>query len=554
MIKFFTRSFRLIHINFVLARYNLDEIILATHWFYPLRFLTYFNPWYWTFGRTLPRGERIRRALEDLGPIFVKAGQILSTRLDFLPDDIAVELAKLQDRVAPFPGKIARKTIEDSLNCPLHEVFHHFEPQALASASIAQVHAATLLDGKSVVIKVLRPNIKKVIDRDLDLLMALAKLAERYWKEARSFKPKEMVDEIAHTLYDELDLLREGANASQLRRNFLHSHVLHIPEIYWAHSRASMLVMERIEGIPIHDVDKLRQAGINLKKVAERGIDIFFTQVFRDNFFHADLHPGNLFISTKNLEDPQYIAVDFGIAGSLNSKDQRYLAENMLAFLNRDYRRVAELHIASGWLPPETRADQFEGAIRAVCEPIFELPLKDISFAQLLFRLFQTARRFHINIQPQLILLQKSLFSIESLSRQLCPEIDLWKTAAPYLERWLKKQVGVRAFFKRIRDNLPLWSEKLPEIPNLIFEVLSETQQRQEKTRFAEEAQRQLQNLPPSSGSRYFWAGAGLTLTLAGGLFLLHPEQTNLYHVFSTTPAWILSGTGAALLLVSWVL
>lgn len=551
MIKLFTRFFRLLHINFILARYNLDEVILATHWFYPLRFLTYFNPWYWTTGRTLPRGKRIRRALEDLGPIFVKAGQILSTRLDFLPDDIALELAQLQDRVAPFPGKVARKTIEDALKCPLHEVFDHFESEALASASIAQVHAATLLDGKSVVIKVLRPNIKKIIDRDLDLLMTLAKLAERYWKDARSFKPKEMVNEIAHTLYDELDLLREGANASQLRRNFLHSHVLHIPEIYWTYSRASMLVMERIEGIPIHDMDKLRQAGINLKKVAERGIDIFFTQVFRDNFFHADLHPGNLFVSTKDCEDPQYIAVDFGIAGSLNSRDQRYLAENMLAFLKRDYRRVAELHIASGWLPPETRADQFEGAIRAVCEPIFELPLKDISFAQLLFRLFQTARRFHINIQPQLILLQKSLLSIESLSRQLCPEIDLWKTAAPYLERWLKKQVGVRAFFKRIRDNLPSWSEKLPEIPNLIYEVLSETQQRQEKMRFAEEAKQRNHTLRSPSAPRYFWSGAGLILTLVGGLFLLHPFHANLYHVFSPVPGWVLSGTGLAFLLGS---
>jgi len=550
VLKLFTRFFRLLHINFVLARYNLDEIILATHWFYPLRFLTYFNPWYWTTGRTLPRGLRLRRALEDLGPIFVKAGQILSTRLDFLPDDLALELAQLQDRVAPFPGKEAKKIIEAAMKCPLPQVFSHFETEALASASIAQVHAATLHNGKAVVVKVLRPQIKKVIDGDLDLLMTLAKLAERYWKGARSFKPREMVDEIAHTLYDELDLLREGANASQLRRNFLHSPILHIPEIYWSHSHANVLVMERIEGIPIHDMDKLRKAGINLKKVAERGIDIFFTQVFRDNFFHADLHPGNLFISATNPQDPKYLAVDFGIAGSLNSKDQRYLAENMLAFLKRDYRRVAELHIASGWLPPETRADQFEGAIRAVCEPIFELPLKDISFAQLLYRLFQTARRFHINIQPQLILLQKSLFSIESLARQLCPEIDLWKTAAPYLEHWLKRQVGVKAFFKRIRDNLPLWSEKLPEIPGLIFEVLNETQQRQEKIRFAEERQARNNNQPPAtSGARYFWVGSGLTLTLAGGLLLLHPFHPTLYHAFSATPGWVLAGTGLAFLL-----
>jgi len=551
VLKLFTRFFRLLRINFVLARYNLDEVILANHWFYPLRFLTYFNPWYWTCGRTMPRGLRIRRALEDLGPIFVKAGQILSTRVDFLPEDIALELAQLQDRVAPFPGKLAKALIEEALQCPLQQVFSQFDMQALASASIAQVHAATLHNGKAVVVKVLRPQIKKVIDSDLDLLMTLATLASRYWKGARAFKPKEMVDEIAHTLYDELDLLREGANASQLRRNFLNSSRLHIPEIYWAHSRATILVMERMDGIPIHEVEKLRAAGINLQKVAERGIDIFFTQVFRDNFFHADLHPGNLFISTKNPEDPQYQAVDFGIAGSLNSKDQRYLAENMLAFLKRDYRRVAELHLASGWLPPETRADQFEGAIRAVCEPIFELPLKDISFAQLLFRLFQTARRFHINIQPQLILLQKSLFSIESLSRQLCPEIDLWKTASPYLERWLKEQVGVKAFFRRIKDNLPQWSEKLPEIPTLIYEVLNETQQRQEKIRFAEERHARMIRAASIPKRRYFWTGTGLTLTFCGGLLLLHPSHPGLYHLFSSTPAWVLSGSGLVLLLGS---
>lgn len=548
--KLFTRFFRLIHINFILARYNLDEVILATRWFYPLRFLTYLNPWYWAVGRNMPRGERIRRAIEDLGPIFVKAGQILSTRLDFLPTDIAIELTKLQDRVTPFSGKLAKQMIAQSLKCPLEQVFSHVETEALASASIAQVHAATLNNGKAVVVKVLRPNIKKYIDRDIDLLMILATLAERYWQGARSFKPKEIVDEIAHTLYDELDLLREGANASQLRRNFIDSPYLHIPEIYWPYSSTSVLIMERIYGIPIHDIEQLRKAGINLKKVAERGIDIFFTQVFRDNFFHADLHPGNLFVSDKDPEDPQYLAVDFGITGSLNSRDQRYLAENMLAFLKRDYRRVAELHISSGWLPPETRADQFEGAIRAVCEPIFELPLKDISFAQLLFRLFQAARRFHINIQPQLILLQKSLLSIESLSRQLYPDIDLWKTAAPYLEHWLKKQVGVRSFFKRIRDNLPLWSEKLPDIPNIIFEVLTETQNRQEKLRFAEELKMKNAHPPSSSNKRRFWTGSGFGLMVAGGALLLLP----FYQALSPVTAWVIGSAGLAVVLGSIVL
>jgi len=550
VIKLFTRFFRLLRINFVLARYNVDEIILGAHWFYPLRFLTYLNPWYWTTGRKWPRGLRVRRALEDLGPIFVKAGQILSTRLDFLPEDITQELAQLQDRVAPFSGKVAKSIVEESLKCPLNKVFLHFETQALASASIAQVHAATLHNGKEVVVKVLRPNIKKTIDNDLALLMILASLAERYWQGTRSFKPKQIVEEIAHTLYDELDLLREGANASQLRRNFLNSKELHIPEIYWTYSHFNVLVMERIDGIPIHDLSKLRATGINLKKVAERGIDIFFTQVFRDNFFHADLHPGNLFISSKHPEDPQYMAVDFGITGSLNSRDQRYLAENMLAFLNRDYRRVAELHISSGWLPPDTRADQFESAIRAVCEPIFELPLKDISFAQLLFRLFQTARRFHINIQPQLILLQKSLLNVESLSRQLCPEIDLWKTAAPYLERWLKRQVGPRAFLKRLRNNLPLWSEKLPEIPNLIFEVLSETQQKQEKDRFAEKTQAARST---HARSNYFWLGSGLTLLISSGFLLAQTYYPSLHHMLSPSLGWILSGVGLIAVIIGLV-
>lgn len=549
MMKVLTRLVRLIHINFIFARYNLDEIILATRWFYPIRFLTYFNPWYWTRGRNMSRGERIRYAIEALGPIFVKAGQILSTRVDFLPDDVSIELTKLQDRVAPFPGKIAKQTIEQSLKCSLQDLFLHFDMKALASASIAQVHAATLHNGKEVVVKVLRPNIRKQIDRDIDLLMTLAKLAQRYWPEARAFKPREIVDEIAHTLYDELDLLREGANASQLRRNFKDSPILHIPEIYWTYSHTNVLIMERIFGIPANDIAQLNRANVDLKIVAERGIEIFFTQVFRDNFFHADLHPGNLFVNDKNPRDPTYIAVDFGIAGSLNTRDQRYLAENMLAFLNRDYRRVAELHISSGWLPPDTRADQFEGAIRAVCEPIFELPLKDISFGQLLYRLFQTARRFHINIQPQLILLQKSLLSIESLSRQLHPEIDLWKTAAPHLEHWLKKQVGFRSFLKRVKDNIPQWSEKMPEIPNLIFEVLNETQQRQERIRFAEECEARLPQAKPYSNGRWVWRTAGYGLLIAGCGFILQPYYQHLVAVVN--PGWVLAVAGLIALLIS---
>ncbi|TAK78005.1 MAG: ubiquinone biosynthesis regulatory protein kinase UbiB [Gammaproteobacteria bacterium] len=520
--KIISRLFRLIRINFILARYNLDEIVLGTQAFYPLRYLGYLNPFYWTVGKKLSRGERVRRAIEELGPIFVKAGQIISTRRDLLPDDIALELSKLQDRVPPFPGQTAQVIIEEALQCRLTDVFAEFDVNALASASIAQVHAAKLLNNESVVVKVLRPNIRKIIDRDIDLLMTLANLVERYSTNARHFKPKQLVAEIAQTLYDELDLTREGANASQLRRNFAGSKLLYVPKIHWEYSRPTILVMERIHGTPIHDLERLQRAKVNMKKLAERGIEIFFTQVFRDSFFHADLHPGNIFVNDKDPENPTYIAVDFGIVGSLNQNDQRYLAENMIAFFKRDYQRVAELHIACGWLPPDTRIDQFEGAIRAVSEPIFELPLREMSFGQLLLRLFQVARRFHINIQPQLVLLQKTLLSIEGLSRTLAPDLDVWSSASPQIERWLKKQVGVRAFFKRVRDNLPLWSEQLPEMPSLLYEVLKEKKQQQERKRFeyaginhhAARRRREKQ-----LKVKYFLSGAVLALAVAGAVF-----------------------------------
>ncbi len=518
--KVFSRLFRLTRIYFILLRYNIDEIVLGTHWFYPLRFFIFLNPYYW-FGRRkqFTRGERIRMALVALGPIFVKVGQMLSTRRDLLPDDIASELAKLQDRVPPFPFAKAKIIIESALLAPLGQHFSEWDEEPLASASIAQVHAATLLSGEAVVIKVLRPHIHHIIDRDIDLLTTLAHLAERYWYNTRHFKPIQLVAEIAQTLHDELDLMREGANASQLRRNFAGSTMLTVPIIYWDYCRESILVMERIYGIPIHDSEQLNRAGVNRRKLAERGIEIFFTQVFRDSFFHADLHPGNIFVNATDPENPTYIIVDFGIVGSLSQNDQRYLAENMIAFFKRDYQRVAELHIASGWLPPDTRIDQFEGAIRSVSEPIFEKPLRTISFGQLLLRLFQVARRFNINIQPQLILLQKTLLSIEGLSRQLSPELDLWSSATPQIEKWLKNQVGLKAFFKRIGIQLPLLSEQLPEMPALIYEVLKETKQQQERTRFA-----QLTALPPkkSVASNVGYFLMGVIVTLASGAVLIH--------------------------------
>ncbi|MFA7388058.1 MAG: ubiquinone biosynthesis regulatory protein kinase UbiB [Thiohalobacteraceae bacterium] len=461
---------RVLHINIVLLRNGLDEIVFATHLFRPVRFLYSLSPWNW-FGREHPpRAVRIRRALEQLGPIFVKFGQILSTRRDLLPDDIAEELARLQDRVQPFPGAQARLLVEKAYGVPLETVFASFDEMPLASASIAQVHTARLHDGKEVVVKVVRPHILRIIRRDLALMYYVAGLAERYWREGRRLRPVEVIREFETTLLDELDLLREAANASQLRRNFAGSDMLYVPEVYWPQCRRDAMVMERISGTPISNIAALREQGIDLKQLAERGVEIFFTQVFTHNFFHADMHPGNIFVEP----DGRYLAVDFGIMGTLSPMDQRYLAENFLAFFHRDYRRVAELHVESEWVPANTRVDEFESAIRTVCEPIFERPLRDISFGHLLLRLFQTARRFNMEVQPQLVLLQKTLLNIEGLGRQLYPDLDLWQTAKPFLERWMSEQVGARAFLRNLHASVPLWTEKLPEIPQLMHQVLEQ--------------------------------------------------------------------------------
>jgi ubiquinone biosynthesis protein len=472
--KSISRLVRLMQISFILFRYSLDELVFSLHLFRPLRFFVYLNP-YRRVNKKMPRAERIRLALEDLGPIFVKFGQALSTRRDFIPIDIADELAKLQDQVPPFPGEEAKSIIEAHIKKPIIEAFSEFNVNPLASASIAQVHAAKLLTtGQEVVVKVLRPGIYKRISRDIDLLYALADLTLRYWRPAKQLRPREIVAEFEACLKNELDLLREGANASQLRRNFSNSDLLYIPEVHWPYTFHKVLVMERIYGISISDIATLKKQGINLKKLAERGVEIFFTQVFRDCFFHADMHPGNIFVSSKNKENPQYLGVDFGIMGSLSPDDQRYLAENLMAFFNRDYRRVAQLHVESGWVAENTRINEFEAAIRTVCEPIFERPLKEISFGQLLLRLFQTARRFNMEVQPQLILLQKTLFNVEGLGRQLYPDLDLWNTAKPFLEHWLRKQVGPRVFFRKIREYAPYWAEKFPEFPDLIYQVMLE--------------------------------------------------------------------------------
>ena len=465
-----TTAFRLIRIQRVLLRYGLDEFVFNLHLFRPLRYLTYLSPSYFLGKRKGSRGERLRKALEDLGPIFVKFGQILSTRQDLLPPDIGEELSRLQDNVPPFADDLARQIIESSLEVPIEEVFSTFSPSPLASASVAQVHTATLHTGEDVVVKVLRPGIEKIINSDVGLLHTLAELANKYWGEAKRLKPLDVVKEFDHTIHDELDLVREAANASQLRRNFEHSEHLYVPEVYWDYTRQNVMVMERIYGTPIGKIDQLREKGVDLKLLAERGVEIFFAQVFRDNFFHADMHPGNIFAS----DDAKYLAVDFGIMGSVTLEDQRYLAENFLAFFQRDYLRVAQLHIESGWVPKETRVDEFESAIRAVCEPIFEKPLKEISYGHLLLRLFQTARRFDMEVQPQLVLLQKTLLNIEGLGRQLYPDLDLWQTAKPYLEEWYKNKVGPKATFNKLKEHLPMMGEKLPELPEMMYQVLSD--------------------------------------------------------------------------------
>jgi ubiquinone biosynthesis protein len=474
--------FRLIHINWVLVLHGLDEIVLKTHLFRPIRYLVFLSPYYWLKKESEPRGVRIRRALEDLGPIYVKFGQALSTRKDLLPDDIADELVKLQDRVPPFGNEIARAIIEQELGMSIAEAFAEFDPTPLASASVAQVHTAVLHTGEPVVVKVLRPDIEQRILSDIGLLYELARFAERFWADAKRLRAWEVVAEFERTTLDELDLVREAANAAKLRRNFEGSELIYIPEIYWPLTRKKVMVMERIHGIPVGDIDVLRAGGADFKSLAERGVEIFFTQVFRDNFFHADMHPGNIFVELPN----KYIAVDFGIVGTLSLSDQRYLAENFLAFFNRDYRKVAEMHVESGWVPSSTRIEEFESAIRSVCEPIFEKPLKDISFGQLLLRLFQTARRFDMHVQPQLVLLQKTLLNIEGLGRELYPELDLWQTAKPFLEQWFRDRIGPKAKITRLIKQFPEFAEQFPEIPSLLYKALDNaaySQQRAEVQR-----------------------------------------------------------------------
>jgi len=537
-------AFRLIRIQRVLLRYGLDEFVFKLHLFRPLRYLTYLSPSYWLGRRNEPRGERIRKALEDLGPIFVKFGQILSTRQDLLPADIGEELSKLQDNVPPFADELARQIIEKSLERPIEEVFAEFSESPLASASVAQVHTAKLHSGEDVVVKVLRPGIDKIIDADVALLYALAELANKYWSEAKRLKPLEVVQEFDHTIHDELDLVREAANASQLRRNFKNSDQLYVPDVYWDYTRQNVMVMERIYGTPIGKIEVLRERGVDLKLLAERGVEIFFAQVFRDNFFHADMHPGNIFAS----DDAKYLAVDFGIMGSVTLADQRYLAENFLAFFQRDYFRVAQLHIESGWVPKHTRVDEFESAIRAVCEPIFEKPLKEISYGHLLLRLFQTARRFDMEVQPQLVLLQKTLLNIEGLGRQLYPELDLWQTAKPYLEDWYKDTVGPKATFNKLKAHLPIMAEKLPELPEMLYQVLSDASKGELEIRWKSKQLDDIKQQLAKNHRRNIMAICGGSLIISAAIILGLDGFSPLMLGDAPVVTWALGGLGGVLL------
>ncbi len=483
-----SRLARLARILRIIGRYRLDEFIDRDKLSTLPRVALQLSPWRLYRVPDIPRGVRLRRALEELGPVFIKFGQMLSTRRDLLPVDIADELAKLQDDVPPFPQDQSIAIIEQALGKPVTKLFASFEPQPMASASVAQVHAASLPDGRQVVVKVVRPDIEKVIRQDLALMFTMARMVARYLPQGRRLRPVEVVSDYQLVILDELDLGREAANACQLRRNFDGSRLVYVPEVHWDYTCRNVFTMERISGIPVTDLDELRARGTDLKLLGERGVEIFFTQVFRDSFFHADMHPGNIFVDATDPKDPTYIAVDCAIVGSLSDSDQYYLARNLLAIFRRDYREVAELHVECGWVPPHTRVQDFEGAMRAVCEPIFERPLSEISFGELLVYLFRTAGRFDMEVQPSLVLLQKTLLNIEGLGRQLYPDLDLWDTAQPFLEEWVQERYSPQSVLKRLQRHAPSWLEQLPQLPDAVMDNLQ--QSREMEQRFTQQQRR----------------------------------------------------------------
>ncbi len=498
---------RLPRIVHTIGRYGLDEFLTGRG--SRLVRLLFSTAFFWR-DRSRPRAERLRLALESLGPIFVKFGQLLSVRPDLIPEDVSEELAKLQDNVPPFPWEEVVATLERAYGRPHTEVFATFASVPIASASVAQVHFATLPDGREVAVKILRPGIREVIAQDVGLMQALAGIVERVFPEGRRLRPREVVVEFEHTIAAELDLIREAASASQLRRNFADGRLLIVPEVYWDWCNRDVMVMQRIDGIPVNAVAQLREQGIDIPRLARDGVEIFFTQVFRDGFFHADMHPGNIFVA----RDGRYCGVDFGIMGTLSDADKSYLATNFMAFFHRDYHRVAVAHLEAGWVPRDTRVDEFEGAIRSVCEPIFDRPLKEIYFGKLLLRLFEVSRRFRMQIQPQLVLLQKTLLQVEGLGRQLDPELDLRRTAQPILERWMSEQVGPRAFLRQLREEAPMWSRMLPQLPRLVHHALAE-----DRTRRFEEAMTRLERSQQRQARMLFGIAAVLAVLAAAVLF-----------------------------------
>jgi ubiquinone biosynthesis protein len=541
-----SRIARIATIFRIIGRYRLDALIERDR-LPPLpRTALALSPWQLKGEPDLPRGVRLRRALEELGPVFIKFGQMLSTRRDLLPPDIADELAKLQDDVPPFPEQQAIAIIEKGLRKPVAELFASFEARPMASASVAQVHAATLHSGEKVVVKVIRPDIEPVIRQDMALLFTLAKLVARYVPDGRRLRPVEVVTDYEYTILDELDLGREAANACQLRRNFEDSKLVYVPQVYWDYTCRNVFVMERISGIPVTDMARLQARGTDLKLLAERGVEIFFTQVFRDSFFHADMHPGNIFVDTTDPADPSYIAVDCAIIGSLSDSDQYYLARNLLSIFRRDYREVAQLHVECGWVAPDTRVQDFESAMRAVCEPVFERPIGEISFGQLLIYLFRTARRFDMHVQPSLVLLQKTLLNIEGLGRQLYPGLNLWDTAKPFLENWVQERYSPQSVLRRLQRHAPSWLEQLPQLPDVMLDNLQ--QSRDNEMRLAQQQQR-LAELERESRKntrrhrRYLVAALACLATAIAAV-------PGAWEQLSQAPliAWLLAGLAVALL------
>lgn len=514
---------RLAKIYYVVGKYRLDNLIDKSR--LPLSIRIALAPTKLIRQSKLSRGKRLRRALEELGPIFIKFGQLLSTRPDLVAPDICAEIKHLQDNVAPFSSEIFTASVETALEGKVEDIFSKFDKTPLATASIAQVHKASLKDGTEVVVKAIRPNIEKTIRRDIALLFTIAKLIAKYSIDGPRLKPVEVVEDYEKVIFGELNLQSEGANASLLKHNFENSPLLHVPQIYWPYSNQNVLVMERISGIPVTNIDDLKAAGVNFKNLAERGVEIFFTQVFEHNFFHADMHPGNIFVDVKNPEKPRYIAIDCAIMGSLTREDQFYMARNLLAIFKRDYTQVAELHVRSGWVPKDTSIAEFTTAIRAVCEPIFERPLGEISLGHMLVSLFSTARQFNMEVQPSLVLLQKTLLNIEGLGRQLYPELDLWATAQPYLEKWLKDRYSPKAIIKQLKNDLPDLLEKLPQVPPMIFQALENLQVPASEQPEVKAAPHSKPKLLASTGAVIAGLGLGLLATewmpMAGSMFVI---------------------------------